>query len=99
RLRGCFRRRLLRANEPIAKLDGAPPNGDGGNEKEDRRCDERHTIVMRLNPVDCFGHADFVKVYNIRISSFRHSPFSNGSSKSTSRSMSKSKNKRERVKR
>src|SRR6266540_6351823 len=49
--RGSFCSRRLRANEPVAELDGAPPNADGGNEKEDRRRDEHDAIVMRLNPI------------------------------------------------
>jgi hypothetical protein len=37
-------------------LDGAPPNPDRGNEKEDPRRDERNAVVMRLNPVRDLGH-------------------------------------------
>ena len=55
-LRGSFCARLLLSDEAIAKLNGAPQNGDGGNEKQDRCCDERDAIVMRLNPVQEFCH-------------------------------------------
>ena len=34
RLRGGFRRNCRRSNKTIAELDCAPPNGEGGNEKE-----------------------------------------------------------------
>src|SRR5205809_1859798 len=54
RLRGSFRARRLRREKPVPELDRAPPNGDGGNEKEQRRSHDRDAVVMRLNPVQHF---------------------------------------------
>jgi hypothetical protein len=56
RLRRSFGSRRLLSDKTIAELDGAPPNGDGGNEKKRRCSDQRNAIVMLLNPVDCFAH-------------------------------------------
>src|SRR5207245_783945 len=50
RRRGSFCPRRLQRDEAVTELDGAPPNGDGGNEKEGRSCDERDAMGMRLNP-------------------------------------------------
>src|SRR5438067_3974384 len=56
RLRGRFRRDPTRSDQLVAELDGAPPNGDSGNEKENRRSDKHCAIVIRLKPVDDLRH-------------------------------------------
>ena len=52
---GFWTRRLL-SHESIAELDNAPPNADGGNEKERRSSNNRHAVIIRLNPVDYLCH-------------------------------------------
>ena len=56
---GFWTRRLL-SFESIAELDNAPPNADGGNQKEHRRHDDRYKIVICLNPVGDFCHGYFL---------------------------------------
>src|SRR6266404_272395 len=56
RLRGRFRRDPARSDQLVAELDGAPPNGDSGNEQENRRSDKHRSIVIRLKPVDDLRH-------------------------------------------
>ena len=56
RLRSGFRRNRRRSDKAIVELNGAPPNGDGANEKENRRSHQHRAIVIRLKPVDCFRH-------------------------------------------
>jgi hypothetical protein len=43
----------LLSDKTVAKLNDAPPNRDGGNEKERRRGNQSDAIVMRFNPL---GH-------------------------------------------
>src|SRR5215475_7199106 len=45
-----FRRRRRLRYQAIPKLNGVPPNGDGGHEKENPSGNKRDSIVMRLNP-------------------------------------------------
>src|SRR5438046_386860 len=56
RLRGTLSSGRLRSDETIAKLNDAPPNADGGNEKERRSSNNRHAVIIRLNPVDYLCH-------------------------------------------
>jgi hypothetical protein len=56
RLRSGFRRNCRRSDKAIVELDGAPPNGDGANEKENRGGHQHRAIVICLKPVDCFRH-------------------------------------------
>ena len=56
RLRGGFRRNCRRSDKTIVELDGAPPDGEAGNEKEPRGSHQHRAIVIRLKPVDCFRH-------------------------------------------
>ena len=56
RLRGRFRRNCRRSDKAIVKLNGAPPNRDGRNEKQNRRSHQHRAIVIRLKPVNCFCH-------------------------------------------
>src|SRR5207237_168373 len=50
RRRGILWRRSGWRDQAIPKLDGIPPNEDGGKEKENPGNDKRDPIVMRLNP-------------------------------------------------
>jgi len=50
-LGGRFPPKPRRRDKSIAKLDSAPPNGDSGNEQENRRSDKHRAIVIRLKPV------------------------------------------------
>ena len=56
RRRGSFLRRRLLRDQTVPELDGAPPNPNRRNEKEDACRDERDSVVMRLNPVDQLRH-------------------------------------------
>src|SRR5437870_12085869 len=53
RLRSGFRRNRRRSDKAIVELNGAPPDGDGANEKENRRSNQHRAIVIRPKPVAC----------------------------------------------
>src|SRR5215472_5755901 len=56
RLRCRLRRNSRWSDKTTIELDGVPPNHQTGNEKEARSGHENCAIVIRLKPVDCFGH-------------------------------------------
>ena len=56
RLRSGFRWNCRLSDKAVAELDGAPPNGDGANEKGNRGSHQHRAIVICLKPVDDLCH-------------------------------------------
>src|SRR5947207_3689142 len=69
RRRRIFWRRRPLGDYAVPELDGVPPNGDRGNKKKEPCPDERHAIVMCLNPVH--GLRQFQKRERQLITSWR----------------------------